>query len=469
MRPDDLHARELIGQGPGTRVYRALGADGESVVLKTFSLTDAPGWKAHELFGREAKLMQGLQHPCLPRLLSYGSDEQQSWLIFAYIPGESLAARLEAGWHPDLAEVTDLARQLLELLVWLHERHPPVIHRDIKPSNLILAPDQQLYLIDFGSVLLQLKPGGGSTVAGTFGYMAPEQFSGRALPQSDLYSTGATLIQLLTGLAPSDLPQERLWLRFEDYLSAPESFKQWLRSLIHPLPEERCPSARQALETLERTLKGQTLTVSADSERSLALQVKPPAPPVLVRGQHQTAIETTQSPEGLIVRLPARKLPTAELVKATVVGSVVWMAVLVTIMRSYSLWGWAGSSGRLLLMAALMGLVASLSLRQHRRVLQLTGTRTRLVLSPQTLSLEEDHPLFKGRQDQIAWQDISAVQQRDRRRRGGFGGVELFFSDARKRRRRLLIGQTLSYEERAWLTGLLLSRQAEAGEEEAGG
>src|SRR6185295_6373321 len=97
-----------------------------------------------------------------------------------------------------------------EVLDYLHGRVPPVIHRDIKPSNVIRRPDGSFALVDFGSVRDSLKPEGGSTVVGTFGYMAPEQFQGRALPASDVYGVGATLIALVSGLEPEDLPHRGL-------------------------------------------------------------------------------------------------------------------------------------------------------------------------------------------------------------------------------------------------------------------
>lgn len=108
----------------------------------------------------------------------------------------------------------ELTKALLEILIYLHDRHPAVIHRDLKPSNILLGDRTgnsigQVYLADFGSVqTLAAKEDRTITVVGTYGYMPPEQFGGRTVPASDIYSLGATLIGLLTGTHPADLPQK---------------------------------------------------------------------------------------------------------------------------------------------------------------------------------------------------------------------------------------------------------------------
>ena len=84
-----------------------------------------------------------------------------------------------------------------------------MIHRDIKPQNVILQPNRKIALVDFGAVqdTYSSTQVGGSTVVGTYGYMPPEQFRGKALPASDLYAIGATIIFLLTGRSPAELPE----------------------------------------------------------------------------------------------------------------------------------------------------------------------------------------------------------------------------------------------------------------------
>jgi serine/threonine protein kinase len=145
-----------------------------------------------------------------------------------------------------------LAENLLRVLDYLHQFEPPVLHRDIKPSNLILGEDGLVYLVDFGAVQNQAALTGVTfTVVGTCGYAPLEQFWGRAVPASDLYALGATLIHLLTGLAPVDLPQRNS--RIEFAAAVPQLspfFRSWLEKLTETALEKRFSSAKEALQVL---------------------------------------------------------------------------------------------------------------------------------------------------------------------------------------------------------------------------
>jgi len=129
---------------------------------------------------------------------------------------------------------------------------PAVLHRDIKPSNIIWGKNRQVYLVDFGAVQEKAKAEGATfTVVGTGGYAPPEQLWGRAVPASDLYALGATLIHLLTGTAPVDLPQRQMRLQFREQVSLTPSFAHWIETLTHPEKELRFSNARAALEALQ--------------------------------------------------------------------------------------------------------------------------------------------------------------------------------------------------------------------------
>jgi serine/threonine protein kinase len=132
------------------------------------------------------------------------------YLVMEKIEGQSLAALTSRGGALSRADVVRFLRDAASVLEYLHGRSPPVIHRDINPKNVIRRPDGSYALVDFGAVRDRLKPEGGSTVVGTFGYMAPEQLQGRALPATDVYSVGATALRLLTGREPETLPHRGL-------------------------------------------------------------------------------------------------------------------------------------------------------------------------------------------------------------------------------------------------------------------
>jgi serine/threonine protein kinase len=162
-------------------------------------------------------------------------------------------------------ELKAIAKELLGILDYLHNRQPPIIYRDIKPSNILLSDRSghspgQVYLIDFGSVQTAVYAGT-RTVVGTYGYMPPEQFGGQSVPTSDLYALGATLIYLATGQQPDQLPQRELHILFEDRVSLSLHLIGWLQWMTEPSIDLRLKSTKQALEALEKSnLRGNRLT-----------------------------------------------------------------------------------------------------------------------------------------------------------------------------------------------------------------
>ncbi|MDX2213601.1 MAG: serine/threonine-protein kinase [Oculatellaceae cyanobacterium bins.114] len=216
-------------------------------------------WDELKLFEREAHVLKSLKHPRIPKYQDYFQVDQQNsseslwWgLVQTYIPGITLKEALEQGHKFNEEELRRIAREILQILVFLHELSPLVLHRDIKPSNLILDQDHQIHLIDFGAVQSKVAlPGTTFTVVGTVGYTPLEQFIGKAAPASDLYALGATLIHLLTGIAPAELPQDDLKIRFQDGISVNPAFIEWIERMTEPSVEKRFKSARQALASLD--------------------------------------------------------------------------------------------------------------------------------------------------------------------------------------------------------------------------
>jgi serine/threonine protein kinase len=231
----------------------------QQVIVKLLAFSPQMQWEEFKLFEREAQVLKHLDHPCIPKYRDYFCVDRDMgkglcWfaLVQDYIPGKSLEQLLGEGRHFTQEQVRSLATQVLEILTYLHRLNPPVLHRDIKPSNLILGKDKQVYLVDFGAVADPTAVEGATfTVVGTAGYAPLEQFYGKAVPASDLYALGATLIHLLTGTAPADLPQSNLRIQFQGQVSLQSSFISWIQCLTEPDLDRRFSSAEQALEALK--------------------------------------------------------------------------------------------------------------------------------------------------------------------------------------------------------------------------
>jgi serine/threonine protein kinase len=253
----------------------------ELVVVKILSFGNEFEWNDLKLFEREAETLKALSHPAIPRYLDYfelNSPNSRGFaLVQSYIPAQSLETQLKAGRSFSEEEVKELAKAILEILKYLHGRQPPVIHRDIKPSNILLTNRSgnsvgEVYLVDFGSVQTIVRTSSTMTVVGSYGYMPPEQFNGKATPTSDLYSLGATLIYLVTGQHPGDLPQTDLRIEFEQIANISSGFMIWLRQMTEPIASKRLTSTKDALQALEEpvnTTQTQRRAINSNS-------IKPP-------------------------------------------------------------------------------------------------------------------------------------------------------------------------------------------------
>ena len=229
-----------LGEGSQGETFEALDKrDGRLVAVKRFMVRGAKSWKDVELAEREARVLSQLSHPALPIYVDHFEEHGALYLVMERLEGDSLAALHKRGARLDETRVLAFLHQASDALDYLHSRSPPVIHRDIKPGNVISRPDGSFALVDFGSVRDHLKPEGGSTVVGTFGYMAPEQFQGRALPQSDVYAVGATALSLLTGREPEDLPHQGLGIDVAAALGsgADPRLVQVLSQMLEPDPD----------------------------------------------------------------------------------------------------------------------------------------------------------------------------------------------------------------------------------------
>ncbi|MDY7014067.1 MAG: serine/threonine-protein kinase, partial [Cyanobacteriota bacterium] len=252
------HLQQQLSHNPARQTWLARDLNSQiPVVVKFLALGGAVQWEELKLFEREAKVLEQLDSPRIPKYYDYFSvDDQKLWfaLVQQYIPGVSLKQRLEQSQPFSGEQVRQIVREVLELLQYLHTLNPPLLHRDLKPSNLLWGDDDRVYLLDFGGV--QVRPpatGATFTVVGTYGYTPLEQYGGQSVPASDLYALGATAVHLLTGAAPSELIGEDLRLQFRDRLGSgvEPQWVAWLEKMTEPSVQKRFSSAKEALEALK--------------------------------------------------------------------------------------------------------------------------------------------------------------------------------------------------------------------------
>jgi eukaryotic-like serine/threonine-protein kinase len=196
-----------IGQGGMGAVYVATDERFHSTVAIKQTFFDDPTLR--KAFEREAHLLNHLRHVALPRVSDHFVEGEGQFLVMEFIEGDDLAELLQQRGAFPLAEALRWADELLDALDYLHTHEPPIVHRDIKPQNMKLTPRGQIVLLDFGLAKGATTGTRASATASVFGYSrnyAPlEQIQGTGTDtRSDLYSLGATLYHMLTGVAPID-------------------------------------------------------------------------------------------------------------------------------------------------------------------------------------------------------------------------------------------------------------------------
>jgi serine/threonine protein kinase len=246
-----------LGRGSQGEIFlarddKARGADPREVIVKR--LTPRGTWKSFELFEREAKVLSQLRHPGVPRHVATIEEPPGTFnLVMQRAPGENLRDLSQRRRLSQL-ELRDVLIRCLEVLDYLHTRTPPVVHRDLKPSNIVRAPDGKIALVDFGGVLDASREKGGSTIVGTFGYMAPEQLHGQAMPATDLYALGATIVALAGGVEPEDVPRKGLRMDLDRHLPALDpGFRRALAAMTDPDPDKRPQRARDVVALLAKS------------------------------------------------------------------------------------------------------------------------------------------------------------------------------------------------------------------------
>src|SRR5712691_1183596 len=237
----------VLAQSPHGRTYHAQGPAG-MVALKELVFALVPTAQQLDAFEREARMLGSVSHPQIPRLIdSFREGDGPSlrlYLAQELVDGEPLSSHIGI----DEAEGRAIARQLLDILRYLHERG--IVHRDVKPANVLRRADGKLTLVDFGAARALEGVTHGATLVGTFGYMPPEQLGGTVDATSDLYALGAMLVHLIGRKAPEDVLGPDLELRL-DHLNVSAGFRAFLGRLTARRRASRPPSAAEALRGLD--------------------------------------------------------------------------------------------------------------------------------------------------------------------------------------------------------------------------
>jgi len=286
----------IIGQGGMGSIYLAedLRLEGRKCAIKEVihenSLSDDTLHQAQDQFLREAQILARLDHPNLPKVSDFFSEENREFLVMDFVPGKDLRTiMLEARSKKTFLaerEVLNWSAQLADALNYMHRQDPPILHRDIKPSNLKLTPSGLIKLVDFGLVKLLASEEMTITILqgrGTALYTPLEQYggdTGHTDVRSDIYAFGATLYHLLTNTSPVEARErflhpeslvpprqinagisvrtERtiLWalnLHPDERPQSIEQFRQGLVGDMNPVTQPRRPLPRQNIADLVRT------------------------------------------------------------------------------------------------------------------------------------------------------------------------------------------------------------------------
>ncbi len=244
-----------VGQGGMSVVYLAMNEKAN----KQWAIKEVrkDGIKDFEVVKQglvvETDMLKRLSHPSLPSIIDVIEDESTFLIVMDYIQGNPLSKALEEFGAQPQENVIEWAKQLCDVLGYLHTRTPAIIYRDMKPANIMLKPDGNVTLIDFGTAReFKEKNLADTTCLGTVGYAAPEQFGGMGQTdaRTDIYCLGATLYHLVTGMNPCEPPYEIRPIReINPILSG--GLERIILKCTQRNPEDRYQSCAELMYALE--------------------------------------------------------------------------------------------------------------------------------------------------------------------------------------------------------------------------
>lgn len=219
--------------------------------------------KIIRIFEKEFSLLSNLSNKNIPKVIEYFSIEKDNnlelFIINEYIEGQNLYELIKSGKYFNEKEVINILDSIIEVLDYLHSFSPPILHRDIKPQNIMYSKNNNIYLIDFGAskeIILNNENQSLSTIIGTQSYMPIEQFQGKCLPSSDIYSLGLTIIYLLSHKEPFSLDKKGLKYYFEKDVNISKGFTKILNKMIDPDFSKRYSSVKELKSDLDNLKSG---------------------------------------------------------------------------------------------------------------------------------------------------------------------------------------------------------------------
>ncbi len=205
----EYHILKQLNRASAVEVYLAMNVHLNRVCVVKACRNSEKNLLARDFIINEAFTMMELNHPAIPKIYDIAEDESYTYVVREYIQGDALDETIRKHGAQPVNQVVDWAKQVCEILRYLHSLNPPHIYRDMKPANILLQPDGKIRLIDFHAMrLYDEKKDYDTTPLGTRGFAAPEQYGGAGQTdcRTDIFGLGMTMHNLLTGVNPIDPP-----------------------------------------------------------------------------------------------------------------------------------------------------------------------------------------------------------------------------------------------------------------------
>ena len=249
---------------------------------------------------REPRLLASLDHPNIVTILTAEKQENVFFIVMEYVQGETLESVIARDGALDMTRALDYTCQICNAVD--HAHRAGVLHRDLRPSNVLVSDKGLLKVADFGTSRFLEIAAHGTTVIGSPPYMAPEQFHGKAVFASDVYSLGVTMYQMLTGMLPYDTP-------------SPQDLERLMRGDLVSAPRTKNPKIPKALNDIilkamapdihNRYQRASELLEEVLAARSSPIVRRTPGPPVIVRSSGGSS--DAEGSEDIQTRLKARE------------------------------------------------------------------------------------------------------------------------------------------------------------------